>query len=547
MYLNLLDFTFWGLLVVSLMVGAKLYRRFSQLETLDKFIIASLPLIVLAAGKAFLIKIIALDNWNAIRLAPAFALRHGYQLYYGTNSGPVTGNIYGPLSAIIYLPATLAHSPVTALILAKFLSIIIYFLPVLWLFTKSGFKNNYKAISVFLVWIWFCFSTINSPSLNYSAFKIHADAPALGFGAMACAILYLKKHTESLIYMLLSSTCALLAIFSKQSALPLMVALPAFVFFADGRRLFVRYLLCLLFSSIAVSIIFSGIFNPRFLFFNMSLPFRHPWKVNIGNNQEVIIGIELIRRLGILIQAGVELLRDSYSSVVVLSFYIFYQFLFNNRKTKLSEWLSVNRWAVFAIAGLFMIPTSLAGRAVVGGAVNNFSFTHYFLLVGAGLVLLQVSLGSTSPYANFMQIAIKLLLIILIGLYACIYVFSDNNIDTNVKKFLHNDERVAYEYIRRHPGEAYFPWNPLSSLMAEGKAYHFYFGLLDRELAGFKVRPGHFLADIPANIRIVAYPGKSPKESIDYMKTYLPEFRKRINIEDLPQWIVFTREAKATR
>src|SRR5215471_10806466 len=46
-------------------------------------------------------------NWNAARLAPTFALVRGYRLYYPAESGPILDHVYGPVSALAFLPATI--------------------------------------------------------------------------------------------------------------------------------------------------------------------------------------------------------------------------------------------------------------------------------------------------------------------------------------------------------------------------------------------------------------------------------------------------------
>jgi hypothetical protein len=50
------------------------------------------------------------------RLAATFALTHGYHVYYPSNSGPVLSTLYGPVTVLAYLSASLA-SRLTAAIL----------------------------------------------------------------------------------------------------------------------------------------------------------------------------------------------------------------------------------------------------------------------------------------------------------------------------------------------------------------------------------------------------------------------------------------------
>jgi hypothetical protein len=66
--------------------------------------------------------------------------------------------------------------------------------------------------------------------------------------------------------------------------------------------------------------------------------------------------------------------------------------------------------------------------------------------------------------------------------------------------------QVAYNYERQHPGRAYFPFNPLASLLAEGKLTHFDPALLDREIAGYRISAEQLAAGLPASCELVAFP-----------------------------------------
>src|SRR4051812_13567734 len=57
-------------------------------------------------------------DWNEVRLAPAFALRHGLVVYPPSGGGPLSTWIYGPLPLVLNLPATFASSATGALEIA---------------------------------------------------------------------------------------------------------------------------------------------------------------------------------------------------------------------------------------------------------------------------------------------------------------------------------------------------------------------------------------------------------------------------------------------
>jgi hypothetical protein len=73
-----------------------------------------------------------------------------------------------------------------------------------------------------------------------------------------------------------------------------------------------------------------------------------------------------------------------------------------------------------------------------------------------------------------------------------------------------NAQEQALHFAREHPGQVWFPWDTLSTLLADGKLYHFDYGLLDRRLAGLPPSPDHLKRHIPTHLRIIAIPENAP-------------------------------------
>jgi len=96
----------------------------------------------------------------------------------------------------------------------------------------------------------------------------------------------------------------------------------------------------------------------------------------------------------------------------------------------------------------------------------------------------------------------------------------------------------AVSYAREHPGQVYFPWNPLLTLMAEHRAYHFAYGVYDRELAGMPVTPEHFRAGLPADVTEVLY---STQDERRLLGAYLTNFTDEVQLPELPGWVILRR------
>jgi hypothetical protein len=107
-----------------------------------------------------------------------------------------------------------------------------------------------------------------------------------------------------------------------------------------------------------------------------------------------------------------------------------------------------------------------------------------------------------------------------------------------------NMQEIAYRFSKRHPGQAYFPWNPLSNLMGEGKLYDFDCALADRESSGYPVTRLHVRQNLPETLRYVCYPPyiKAFGPQFEQSLKYLPEFTRRVEIPELAGWVCYERD-----
>jgi hypothetical protein len=102
-----------------------------------------------------------------------------------------------------------------------------------------------------------------------------------------------------------------------------------------------------------------------------------------------------------------------------------------------------------------------------------------------------------------------------------------------------NPPEAALAYARRHPGQAYFPCNPMAALLSDGKAYHVDYSVNDREIAGYPLTPEQFKAGLPPEFEVIAIPpGEQPRSSA--LRSMLARYDLTAATE-LPGWSVYKR------
>jgi hypothetical protein len=522
----------YGAFLATIVLGVWLFKRLSSWNYLERFIAASLPVVGLICGHLIISECLDQVFWpiNAARLAPIFALTYGYQLYYPADSGPLLSIIYGPLTAFSFLPTTLASSPTIAVIIGSFLAFFFYSVPILWLHIGQMWHTPQKLWIGIYGFIGFCLFTLHDPSLSYSAFRIHADAPALGFSAAACAVLYFRKHQDSFLPLLISAILVICAIWTKQVTIPLVVALPLYIFLADGWKCCQRYLLYLVTAGIIISGLLLLIFPANLVWFNLvTVPSHHPWTSP--------------NKLVALLGGTRKLLQQSWLLIVIIfSYYLYCNFFLEKQWTMQQgrEWLRDNRWIMLVLIGFFMLPTSVVGSVKLGGDVNTFSYSLYFFLAAATLIITEGSLGLNIKVYPPEPKIFKLLLIVMIFTFTLTEIPpAFPSLYRKIEGIYNNSTEKVYKYAKKHPGEAYFPVYPLSTLIAEGKLYHFNHGLFDRDKAGIPITREHFIAYLPAHLQYIIIPKGNAND--EYVEKYLPEFNTRIQLDEFPDAAVYVR------
>ena len=184
-------------------------------------------------------------------------------------------------------------------------------------------------------------------------------------------------------------------------------------------------------------------------------------------------------------------------------------------------------WAAPLFAALLLLPTGALGANKIGGEPSSFHSLYYLI---AGIAALLVDLGRRGPRLCLLGWGFCALAVVAAWQSGLCTPRSTRS------SLWDNNEQLAYEFALRHPGEAYFPWQPLASLLAEGRLYHFEYGMFDRFLAGYDPTSEHVRACVPPRLRWLV--GRTPLWTFSH---FFPEYSEQTELKELPGWIVRSR------
>ncbi|OGW78197.1 MAG: hypothetical protein A2Z83_08600 [Omnitrophica bacterium GWA2_52_8] len=457
-------------------------------------------------------------NWS--RLQKTFAIAYGFRLYYPADAGPAMITLYGPIAALAYLPAAGSSSPMTAMRLAETLNIFYFFFPAFLILRLPASHAVSERLHRTMLFLIFCMLSFLSSTLKEAAFNVHADAVTLGFAAMACY--FLQKYDWDLKkkWLWLSAFFAVSSVWSKQVAVPVVIALPLYLYFRYGLKTAARYLFCLFGTGTALLVLFVWMYGIHDMFVNMFyIPGRHPYRDGGG--------------FPVGFKSAVKLARECLLPWVILLI-LFIGAGRGNKQSATPEGRWMRRpWFLYFFLGLWMIPVSILGNIKVGGSNNTFSYAVYFFTLAAatGFMTTGVLGGSLAGQKLTRAAGLLAFALCLIGIPMAYY-----RLWTSGRQ--HNFALEAYRYAQAHPGKTYFPTLPLIHLLAEKKLYHDVVALMDRDWAGIKITEEHLRAHLPAQLEVIAFPDVSDK-LIDWIP--LKEFKLGAEDEELPGFLVYRK------
>lgn len=474
----------------------------------ERILAAAAAVMLVLAGWHLLVDATRTWDYNAVRLQRSFVLAAGESIYPGRDSGPILNAIYGPVGAVAYLPATVLRTPASAVLAGQALSLLIFFAPLAALLL-GGERGRPRAPAVFGM-LLFAALTVDLRPLEYVAFTVHVDAPALALALAAWSALGAADDTRGF---LRASLFAALAVWTKLMALPLLAAMPAWALLTGGWRRALRLAACLAVVLALVSVAMVLVFGPADrLAFNM---WTVPSRQTLGE----------IGEPGALLRGAWRLLRENVTAWALWSAVLV---------ARLAGGAPWRREPAVAcgFVGLALAPFAVFGLLKAGGDVNALSYPAYFVLAGAVLSAVEAARRSV--------LVRRLLAVIPAVVMAVVLAVQEPELLDTWKRGVGAAElphQIAYEYALRHPGEVYFPRITLASLLAEGRVYHQSVGLLDRELAGFPPSPAHLWAYLPPRLRAVAFYDNAFASEVDVLG--LPELGEAARDAELPGFLVY--------
>ena len=497
-----------------------------------RWLLVLLPPAVLAALVRLVegISAVTATEWSARRLSASIGLVNGYRILPGPGDGPVTDFFYGPVAAIAYTPAAIFSSPTGALWAGAVLSTGFLLLPFAWLLRHVSRGGNPALPVLALAGVILAWTHETRPAIDLGS--IHADPPALGLALSAYACLVVGRGWRERSRLACSALLALLAVWAKQPAAPILLALPVYVWACDGWRTAVRYLAWLAALGLVISLAFVLWVGIDGLVYNLLiLPSRQPWKEELLHGRLAVL-LHSLRQLTwlcrwpILLSIGLAAASQLWRGPV---------------HARLRE----NVWIGTIWIALCMVPTAALGWVKAGGDYNSYGFATYFLWTGALLGLVEIAIrgGGVVRRAAGTGLATIALVGIVSELLAPGRSVALARTVARIRGRQTDRFETAYRHARRYPGQIYFATNPLITLLAEGKLYTSCYGVWGRGLAGETMTEEQLRAHMPPDFRLVAVATAFPCAR---WMPLLSGFHYRTALPELWGWFVFADRPQRT-
>jgi hypothetical protein len=475
--------------------------------------------------------------FNDTRLASTLGLTRGYPLYSIGGSGPALDYLYGPVAALVYLPVTICTRPDTAIRLGSLLSRVYALSPLFllaWLFRRS--ERNPRGCPLFPHGVLIALAAVAlctaDEALLQSTCNITADVPALGAAGLACCGLIASQiggglRSEPSTQVLVACGLLLaLSITSKLVTIPLLPGLVLLGFFFWGTRAAAKLLLATcLFIALILGAAMARWGREAVMLQMWVVPSSHQLAESgmTFSSLPLLAGVKLIATKSIrlfraepwmlwiwltLIMLGVEGEDSQGGAGGIL-------------RRRGPEFLLI-------VAAFAVLPTATLAIIKVGGSINNYSFFRYFLMMSMEVATLRLTGQADASLSRTLLISSMAFALT----FTAVATLNQKGRIWPVGPICSNPTGAAYDYMMAHNDDVYFSYLPSAHLLAQGKLYHFSYGLTDLKLAGRALTFDQFLSFVPKSAKYLAEPPISKDASRDYLTAATkPELRPGLPIQ----------------
>lgn len=401
--------------------------------------------------------------WNDLRLAPAFALRHGAEVYPQLGDGPLSTWIYGPVGLLLNLPATWASSALAAVQSAGMINLLVVIAPLaLVFFSAAPLRARGTATAGLALALAVLLLPRSTLMLQVS------DHAAVAFGLLSSW--YLARAAAPATGRLVGAAAlATLAIWSKQLAVFVVVGQFFYLWLGGERVVAMRYAAVVAIANALALGAAALAFGWGNLWLNLvSIPGRLPWAEDplhrLGLHAALLLGQYALPWLGLV------LLRRTRH--------------WPARDTETGRFLRCS-----LCVSLALLPIGLASLLKYGGNTNVLHSWGHLLPA-----LLVLGLSRDLPRPAFPALAAL--------------AFALQLPRTAEWRFLPARESYdrAQQIVATHPGTTWFPTHPVISFYADGRLWHTHDGIVTRDLAGLGLREADFRRHLPTDLRVIVHP-----------------------------------------
>jgi hypothetical protein len=503
-------------------VSVRLFFQLRDREPSLRWLCAAIPVLSCLFAIEVLAGILRAPTliWNEIRLSRSLALLHGFHLYPGEHEiGPIIGTLHPPISHYLFIPAAGIHDPTVSIVAGSLLACVVAFSALGFALVRSGPLVSGRWAIAALSFLFCGFLIIQSEGTFSAAFNIHTDAAALAFATIACAFVSSRDRMMTVASVWMSAAACALAIATKQTIAPVALAVSLYIATTEGGKRFALFLLAIAVTGGSLLAFLLAVLPSRaFLFNTLVLASHRPLKPGYT---EVLARAYRMGRL------------EALPALLPLLFLGVCSWTGSRPNCEIRQFFAANRWIVYLMASAALVPVSLKAMVTVGSDVNHLGFVLYFLFVAAGLAIQQY-FTDANPAARLSS-----RLFLTTGILVSVAPGMLLTVDASLRNLRENTSQIAHTYNLRHPGMAYFPDNPMTSLLKDGKLYDLDTALYDREIAGYPLTPQQLQAGLPDSLTLVALPPDAHIQSKalhGLVAGFVP-----IADPELPGWIVYRR------